>query len=254
MFKKPDDDNYKYIIHDYDTQTETDCENYGCDNEGICRCSRITDCKIGVSMSNAYSLFENLYDGPNDDLSRVLGFWYVRLFYQDFAWGWSACGDYYGETLEKITLDSDGGFWNQAEHFGMLTSKEQIEFLLEKEYGSVLPQVQKVKRWVCEPVLVSTVHNSKNTRINRDRLDEYKQICRYKVERADLRPNFQEHVRHLAPLCIRVGGEFEVIDGRHRTMALTDEYEYQTGSLKASKTETFVPIFMWIVCPAKETK
>lgn len=250
MFKKPDDNNYKYVVYDYNTDSETDCENYGCDDEGICRCRHITGCEVVSSMANTMSLFEKLYDGPGDDLSRVLGFWYVRLFYPNFVWSWSAEGDYYGEELASITLDSDGGFWQDAETFGMMTSKEQIEYLLQKEYGSVLPQVQKVQKWVCEPVFVSSVHNSSNTRINTTRLEEYKTICQHVVQRDDIRSKFQEHVRHLAPLCLRVGGEFQVIDGRHRTMALTHEYQYRGKR----NVETFTPIFMWIVCPAKEVK
>ncbi len=67
MFKK----DYKYSIN-YETEGNSDCKNHGCDDEGICRCFRITDVVISdidvLYISN--SIFSEIFNTKSTQYKR----------------------------------------------------------------------------------------------------------------------------------------------------------------------------------------
>lgn len=269
MFKNPSDSNYKYVL-DYDLEQETDCEANHCDE--YCRCGVITGCKVEKNFRSMHSFFTNLYNGPDDDMTRALAFWFIRMHFSNIEWTYTASGGYYGEELDSVTMEHDGGFWNKARMFESLDTNDRIEFLLNAEYGAVLSQVKAVKKWEIKAVFSAQVSNSLNTNLNATVLKDYTDFCQSLMYQESSRKKFQENVRHMAPLCLLNGDGYQVIDGRHRCTALQSDYKYvvagkktvkKTVKTKAGKVvkdverqenviKTFTPVYMWIICPYKE--
>jgi len=260
-----DSQNWQWSVS-CDTDMERNCEDAGCDSEGICRCSRIVGVEIDSDIFGVNVFFECSYeDKTGDGLDRVLAHWFCRKNFSKISWGWTAGGGYYGEELERIYVENDNGFFNLSEGFENMSHKEKIEFLLKQEYGSVLPQVEKVKDWQLKAVFLSDVVNSLNTNLNDKVLKEYKTFCSPYTHTEEDRKSFQEKTRILAPLTLPSGGKYQVIDGRHRVTALASEYTTSTWVARPSgkkgrrpkpveQKEVFTPVYVWIICPKEEIK
>ena len=262
MFKnKEKTDNWQYSVC-YDLDSESDCEVYGCDKEGICRCRRIVGISVGSDLNGIDTFFSHTYEETGDSLDKVLAHWFCRKNFHKICWDFETTGGYYGEELEKITVSEDHGFFNLAEAFEKMSHKEKIEFLLQQEYGFVLPKVLAVKDWQLKAVFLSDVVNATNTNLSTHALAAYKNFCEMKVRIKDLRENFQENTRILAPLTLTADDKkYQVIDGRHRVTALTEEYEWKEYMPSPKKGQgaklhkgVFAPVYVWVICPKEEQK
>jgi len=237
------------VHHDYDRSYS--CEESGCDS--ICRCAVVTDVTVDQSLDGCYRLFCELDTFKEYGLEPALNFWFIRRFFPGETFDFEASGDYYGETLDRIY--PCGSLTEKGEDFVALSVVDKIKFMLTKEYGKVLPEVEKVQEWEMRPVFISEVMQTPNNNVNTVQVDAYKAICQSYVNDKRTRDDFQKNVQFLAPLCLKRGKHYQVIDGTHRTIALTSPYKINDHKPKNKKKpeEDFLPLFMWIICP-KESK
>lgn len=250
-------DNLLYAVS-YKDEREYSCEDSGCDEEGICRCCRIVGVEFCDDLDSVNKFFELIYEGGLG-VEKALDHWFVRKHFKDIRFDYEVGGDYYGDELSKIVISDDGDFFNKASTFNQMSNSEKVQFLLKKEYGSVLPKIKNVKDWKLEAVFVSDVVNSGNTNFHPPKITEYETDFSYIARNSVV--SFQEKTLQYAPLTIKVNGKYQVIDGRHRTHALTKEYPYETTTeirdkngrkkYKISK-EVFIPMYMWVICPVEE--
>lgn len=251
---KLNSDDWRDVLN-FDTDSEYSCEESGCDSEGICRCSRIVSVNVPTDFKSMHQFFMQAYPQGKMGLDKALDFWWVRRHFADMTFDFTAEGDYYGEVLCKV-FPSDGNFLEGAAAFSVLSPVDKIKFMLMEEYEHVLPAIAAVKDWEMKPVFIEDVQQTANNRVSETQVDCYKGICQdffalpnhhgYKDN------DFQTAMQHLAPLCLKRGKFYQVIDGTHRTIALTSEY-HMYSKKRNKKEDRFTPIFMWVICP-KETK
>jgi hypothetical protein len=264
------EDDFKYLVS-YDANHEYSCEESGCNSEGICRCGRIVSVDVDNSFTGADYFFTMAYEDTGSALDRALDHWFVRKHFADIDWGYDSGGGYYGEELNRVFPNHDGNFFNKASTFENLTPKEKVEFMLEREYGRILPAIQKVEDWELKAVLTCDVLQSQNTHLDRKMFETYKQHYSTLIKRDH--KTFQDGTKSLAPLTLRSGKGYQIIDGRHRFEAMTEEYSYQEtvittratnkkqkdGTVKVvTRKDTkyvdhpFVPVYMWVICPREK--
>lgn len=156
---------YKYEVM-YTTVDSYHCEEYGCDDEGICRCGKIDGVNIisadlnAITQSIHKQIFESdstkykrdqkinqiLYNtGKSIDVYCINRLLVINKLYDPDKWDASITGGYYGEEISNISIESRT-FTNLEKDIenilNMQTLKEKIEFLLIKEYGSILPAIK----------------------------------------------------------------------------------------------------------------
>lgn len=133
-----------YSVGEYTYETERNCEEHGCDEEGICRCSTIVDAKFTeISLGNVvdllYSQIKKQVRGSflKYCIGRLL---VIYKLYDPDNWELNTCGGYYGEEFDHASMCSS--IWKKLEidinTLVRLSSDKRIEFILEKEYGYLL--------------------------------------------------------------------------------------------------------------------
>lgn len=157
---------FKYMVS-YDYDTIYSCEESGCNEEGICRCSCITNTylnKVDVSeiVTDIYSeIFDNSIStkrhnvinslwGISEDIQkytidRILRI--NKIWKQEF-WNINISGGYYGQEIDEVVLIEDvvlkiNSQLEKAFQTDNLT--ERIEYLLEIENGFILEDIKNGK-------------------------------------------------------------------------------------------------------------
>lgn len=226
MLKK----DFKYLV-DYDYSSYTDCENKGCDEEGICRCSVIENeyvkkVYIDLIVSESFktlspsgiSKLRNdklnlILPDNNDDIIHKYGIWRLSVIHK--LWNTDLYNieveeGYYGQEIGEVNLEesifkkweSDCiNFWNKD------SLKEKIFFLLEKEYGSILPKLLNL--------------NPKLITINFDDIDwkstNHNHISNVKKENCSY---YDDNNYNLPRGIVRSLGsnKYQLVDGYHRIL------------------------------------
>lgn len=249
-------ENWQHCVN-YDTDVETNCEEGGCDS--ICRCSVITGISVPANLYGINYFFDQTYVNTGDGLDKVLAHWFLRKHFELITWGYQSTGGYYGEEMKAVTIESDGGFFNLAEGFEAMSYKDKIEYLLDREYGSILPDIAAVKDWQLKTVFLSDITQSLNKKLSPVYLKSYEEHCQNLVRHLGKdTSSFQADTQVLAPLCLGGSGKYQIIDGRHRITALSKEYKWDaymsvptTGKRNQTKKveKSFAPLYTWIICP-----
>lgn len=188
---------FRYSGVDYDYDTSRDCEAHGCDS--ICRCSIITS--IRVRSVNASSLAEAIIRGLKirEDLDKYAIDRIVRSLklYETNIWDVTKGPGYYGEEITGVDLpwDTKGELRQTIENY--INAPNKIEFLLQLEYGYLLPVVTN-KKWEIRSVPIGQVVAAQ---------DDY----RKKVS-GDLYKEYDGVVAIVVPN----GDKLRLIDGYHR--------------------------------------
>jgi len=216
---------YKYCI-DYEASGSTDCENNGCDDEGICRCYTISsvDIKSVDVMSIAKEIFNQLFDvrstayerdmkinqllhGYDEDVNlycidRILR---IHKMYIPDNWDATWGGDYYGDEVHSIDMYSTK-LKDINKDINKLISisslKDKIEFLLIKEYGHLLDKLKGKEYkilYVNKSDIVFGQSNHKEN-VSKEYLEYYSDV-NYDLTRG---------------VCFADGDKWRVIDGYHR--------------------------------------
>jgi hypothetical protein len=156
--------NFRYHT-DYDYNDYRDCNAYGCDEEGICRCGTIENAHvISVKIpSMVDEIYANYFDDTlatrrNSTINSILGgvskeidiytidrILRINKAYEPTNWEVQVCGGYYGEEIDDIILDDSIAVKIEQQldkAFDIIDLTERIEYLLELEYGEILTALQ----------------------------------------------------------------------------------------------------------------
>lgn len=229
---------------------EYDCASYGCDD--ICRCGKIVDVTIN---SNKFPQFLDNFSDSTQMLDKALDFWFFKRHYTKLGYDPLIEGGYYGEELNEFEVLANTELLAKVDQFNSLSSyAEKIKFLLTEEYGYVLPEVEKVENWTMEPVLLADIIQSSNTKLSSDQVEVYRSI--YRLNLYTSTEDFQKNISHLAPLCLRKGKSYAIVDGRHRFQALIEPFENKIPAQKGKKKVhvPFYAIYAFVICPSETSK
>jgi len=219
---------FKYSGVGYDYRSETNCDNYGCDD--YCRCGVIVDQTItSVDVQDITDEIYKLYfdDSPSTKrdnkinsiifgtgkeidlytIDRILRF---HKIWKDHVFDIGIDGGYYGQEIGDITFDN--AIANKIESeidkaFAISDINERIKYLLELEYGYLLPELDGCKYELATIDLEDVVFGSDGhyRKIQKEDLDHYTDYY-YKGIRGVVRKS---------------GDKYKIIDGYHRIYAAT---------------------------------
>lgn len=141
-----------------------DCENRGCDDEGICRCGSIYDATI--ESVNVSLIVKKIYDdffeqgkvadrnnainevlygvGKDIDIYTIDRILRSYKIWENQNWDIEIEGGYYGDEIGDLKIKEHIADKIEAEFFlvfSLTTLKEKVEYLLNLEYGKVLPEI-----------------------------------------------------------------------------------------------------------------
>lgn len=249
-------ENWQHSL-DYNTEKSYDCDD-GCDP--YCRCGYIASIEVNQNISGIQSFF-NSYAKYGTELDEVLDFWFTRKNFKSIEWGFEACSGYYGQEMDRIFVENDNGFFENAATFAKMSSKEKVEYLLIQEYMKLLPGFKEVNEWTIKKVPVKNIIKSINDKFNDEVVKNYVTYCQshtWARRGEKITSNkFVDKIKNLAPLCISKDGiHYQLIDGRHRFKAMT-ERQFTGASFKDNilgSVERFPLVVdeIWILCPKEE--
>lgn len=208
-------------------ETEHFCDEYGCNEEGICRCSVITNAQVTrVKFSEInQEIFEEYRDNSlltrrNTKLNSLLynitynTDWYtvnrilvVNKLYLPEVWNVDVFDGYYGQEIGEVTINTEVAKKINTEitkALEILDLQKRIEYLLTIEYGGVLPELQNCK-W-------------EEIEVERDKL--YFGNSRHKdnVLSKELDYYSDSSYKGIRGIVINKFGGYQVIDGYHRCL------------------------------------
>lgn len=204
------------------------CDEYGCNQEGICRCSIITNAQVTeVRFSDLNKeIFDEYRDNSiisrrNSKLDSLLHNitynidWYTvnrilvanKLFLPQ-SWNINVFDGYYGEEIGEVTIEPELSKKIDTEinkALEILDLQKRIEYLLTIEYGGVLPELKNCK-WEEVEVEVDKLlfGNSRHKDNTLSKELNYYSDSQYKGIRGIIINRF---------------GGYQVIDGYHRCLS-----------------------------------
>jgi len=210
----------RYVDLDYGY--ETNCEDSGCHEEGICRCGRIVDVTIEkVRSASIFSIFkpitkDTLIDGYCID--RILHCNCIWDTKPEEVWEINICGGYYGEEIDSVKFNFfiKEKLTEQIKDFLSLESKaDKIKNVLSLEYDYLLNSIENLK----EANIVRVFRKD----IQIGQKDHYEKLNKYAVN--SYKEMYTENKVPPIPICVctRSNGEYKLIDGYHRLSACNAE-------------------------------
>lgn len=222
--------NYHYQV-DYDTYGDYSCSERGCDDEGICRCFRISEVEINSInlMSLTTNIFDQLFpnksdknhlrdkkinsilfdfDPQNQDITNRYCIYRILVkhkIYETDKWYASWSGGYYGDEVDDISIEEKHfePAIKDIEHMISLPSmEEKINFILTLEYGKILDKLIGKKyqiEWVSKGNIVFGQENHLKNVLHKT-LDFYSDSL-YQLPRG---------------ISYFDGEKFRIVDGYHR--------------------------------------
>lgn len=209
------------------------CETSGCLDEGICRCSTVENCVVtDVRFSKLVKSVYDLYFDNSKSGKRTLKINYVlgditkdielytidrilrinKVFSPD-VWEIQVCNGYYGQEIGCVILNHNVSILieSQLSHaFNIINLTERIKYLLNLEYGKVLPELQNCKYLLTEIERDSIIFGSKP---HFDRVKE-KKLMFYS----------DENYKLVRGIVIEKKDGYRLIDGYHRCFASENRY------------------------------
>ena len=213
---------FLYLVG-YDYKREYNCENNGCNEEGICRCSYIVDARIEsidiIRLTEHFyseiidtdpkktkrnkNLNSILYGVDIDEycINRILT---INKLWDKDIYDISISGGYYGEEIETISiLDST---LRKVEHdieeiIDIDDPSDKIKFLLQLEYGYLIENIENKK--------LSFIEIDKSEIDFRNSEHSINQIKNKNL-------NFYKYYPYLHGVVRKKLGMYKIIDGHHR--------------------------------------
>lgn len=210
-----------YVDYSY----SNDCESYGCDEEGICRCGSIhneyvesVDVSLivkkiyddyfeqGKAADRNNAINEVLYGiGKDIDIYTIDRILRSYKIWENENWNIEVDGGYYGQELGDITIKESIADKIEAELwtvFALPTLKEKIEYLLKVEYGKVLPELSNCSY---ESIVI-------------DKDDVVFGVEKHlnKVMKKDLDFYSDKNYSGIRGIVVKSGDKWRIIDGYHR--------------------------------------
>ena len=202
-----------------------DCENYGCDEEGICRCGSIkNECIESVNVS---LIVKKIYDdffeqgkaaNRNNTINEVL---YgigkdidiytidriIRSYkiWENENWNIEVEGGYYGQEVNDVRIKESIADKIEEELlivFSLPSLKEKIEYLLKVEYGKILPELSNC--------------NYESIVIDKDDVVFGVEKHLNKVMKKDLDFYSDKNYSGIRGIVVKSGDKWRIVDGYHR--------------------------------------
>jgi len=210
-----------YVEYNYNN----DCENYGCDEEGICRCGTIYDehvesVDVSLLVKKIYDDFfeqgkaadrnntinELLYGiGKDIDIYTIDRILRSYKIWENENWDIEVDGGYYGQEVGDVTIKESIADKIEEELwivFSLPTLKEKIEYLLKVEYGKILPEIVD--------------SNYESIVIDKDDIIFGVENHLKKVMKKDLDFYSDKNYNGIRGIVKKSGDKWRVIDGYHR--------------------------------------
>ena len=220
----------KYITFQYngvyiDYSYINDCESYGCDEEGICRCGSIhNECVRSVDVS---LIVKKIYDdyfeqgkaaarnnvinevlygiGKDIDIYTIDRIIRSYKIWESENWDIEIESGYYGQETGDVTIKKSIADKIEEELltvFALPTLKEKIEYLLKVEYGKVLPELSNCSY---ESIVI-------------DKEDVIFGVEKHlnKVMKKDLDFYSDKNYSGIRGIVVKSGDKWRIVDGYHR--------------------------------------
>lgn len=202
-----------------------DCESYGCDEEGICRCGSIHN--EHVDSVDVSSIVKRIYDdffeqgkaadrnnainevlygvGKDIDIYTIDRIIRSYKIWENENWNIEVEGGYYGQEVGDVTIKESIADKIEEELltvFSLPSLKEKIEYLLKLEYGKILPEIA----------------DSSYESIVIDKDDVIFGVEKHlkKVMKKDLDFYSDKNYNSIRGIVKKSGDKWQVIDGYHR--------------------------------------
>ena len=202
-----------------------DCENYGCDEEGICRCGTINNEHIdsvdvslivkriydeffeqGKAANRNNAINEVLYGiGKDIDIYTIDRIIRSYKIWENENWNIEVEGGYYGQEVNDVRIKESIADKIEEELlivFSLPSLKEKIEYLLNVEYGKVLPELSNCSYEsivIDKDEVVFGVENHLN-----------------KVMKKDLDFYSDKNYSGIRGIVVKSGDKWRIVDGYHR--------------------------------------
>lgn len=202
-----------------------DCESYGCDEEGICRCGSIhNECVRSVDVS---LIVKKIYDdyfeqgkaasrnnvinevlygiGKDIDIYTIDRIIRSYKIWESENWDIEIESGYYGQETGDVTIKKSIADKIEEELltvFALPTLKEKIEYLLKVEYGKVLPELSNCSY---ESIVI-------------DKEDVIFGVEKHlnKVMKKDLDFYSDKNYSGIRGIVVKSGDKWRIVDGYHR--------------------------------------
>ena len=225
------DEDFLYNGIEIDYRREYNCENSGCNDENICRCSYITDKSVeSIDMTSIvnqiYSILfdESLSSKRNIILDKLLFdidkdinvYTIDRIarsckLYLPESWDINVSGGYYGQEIDSVILNSkvSSDFESKLRIALSLGLKERIEYILNLEYGYILPELEN--------------KNYKILNVNKSDIIFGSDGHLKKISKKDLKHYSDSNYNGIRGIVVEKSGKYKLIDGYHRCFSTNKE-------------------------------
>jgi hypothetical protein len=217
--------NFRYNVN-YDYSDYRNCDAYGCDDEGICRCGTIENAHVlTVDIPSIVNeIYANHFDNSlatkrNSTINSILGgvskeidiytidrILRINKAYEPTNWEVQVCGGYYGQEIDDIILEDSVAqkIENQInEALSIIDLTSRIEYLLKLEYGNILPALQG-RQYSLETVERDSIIFGSD--------EHYR-----KVNTKNLNHYSDKNYQGIRGIALVKDGKFRLIDGYHRS-------------------------------------
>jgi hypothetical protein len=232
-----------YYAPQYDYNTEYSCGEFGCHEEGICRCGRINDVHVkSVDLthltteiynqllpSNSKSkkrdtkLSELLYGGEIVDKYCIYRILSINKIWNPDLWEVNVSGGYYGDEVDSVTLDivSLNKISNECSKiFELSTLRDKLLYVIELEYGYLLEDLKD-----CDFELISIYKSYIDfKKLNQNHIKNVKMedLEHYSIDNYDLpRGIVRGDSTGWVPM-----DNYKIVDGYHRIIAASDKKSF----------------------------
>ena len=219
------DNDFKGYGLKYDYNTRSNCDESGCGDEYICRCStienaRVEDVDVKIIVDKIYALyFDNskstkrhntinsiLYGmGKEIDIYTIDRIVRAHKIWKSDNWDISIEGGYYGEELGDIKIIESLAKRIERDldlAFDIDDLDKRIEFILNIEYGYILPELVNSKYEIVEIKKSDIIFGSD---------DHYR-----KIQTKNLEHYSNKNYSGIRGIVKEKDGKFRLIDGYHR--------------------------------------
>lgn len=225
-------------VIEYNYNREYYCDQTGCDEEGICRCSSIVEIQIKsvdilfltdliysdllpfdkTSKNREIKLSELLYGGETVDkycIHRILS---INKAYETINWELNIIRGYYGEETDGFNMDSYlfKNINSQIEHlYSIDKMSDKIKYVLELEYGYLNDLVQNSNFEIIS--IYKTDIDFKSLNNNHLFMAKQENLTHYEE-------NYYNLPRGIVK---KVNGGYSIIDGYHRIEAISGRKRFE---------------------------